>query len=318
MGFQVPLAVKILNPTHADQEPARRRFLSEARVLALLRHPNLISVVDAGEYEQRPYYIMELVEGTTLAAIMERQGRLLPIDASLFITARIAAACHCAHVAVDDRDNPLRIVHRDVNPSNVLIGRNGVIKLIDFGIATSTLGPRETRVNVVKGNPRYMSPEQAFGLDIDLRSDIYTLALTLYHGLTGRNPLDVRTQKEALAVARQPKFQPPSQYRPAVSGYLDRVLMRALGRDPKARYPSMDAFGRALQGCLVETNPSMLPESLDLLLQNVDIPPLIPPDDAGTKVVHAPTKGSDDTDEVLDDTGVYTRPDSAPHTAVKA
>jgi eukaryotic-like serine/threonine-protein kinase len=289
--FQVPVALKLLDREHAQNEAACRRFLAEARLLAQLQHPNLVDVIDAGTYGGRPYYVMVFVRGTSLARLLTSQSRLLPLDASLFLGARVAAALHAVHTAIDAFGQPLGVVHRDVNPTNILIGRHGVIKLIDFGIATSHLGPRETRVNVVKGNPRYLSPEQAFGLEADARSDLYGLALTLYEAITGRAPLASKDPAEALAVAREPVITPPSFHRPSVSPELDRVLMRALARAPDQRFATLEGFARALQACLAEVNPIFVAESLDLLLQQVDLGEPAPPRE-GTQRVAEPARGA--------------------------
>jgi eukaryotic-like serine/threonine-protein kinase len=290
-GFQVPVALKLLDREHAQNEAACRRFLAEARLLAQLQHPNLVEILDAGEVSGRPYYVMVFVRGTSLARLLTSQSRLLPLDASLFVGARVAAALHAVHTANDAFGQPLGVVHRDVNPTNILIGRHGVIKLIDFGIATSHLGPRETRINVVKGNPRYLSPEQAFGLEADARSDLYGLALTLYEAITGRAPLAAKDRLEALALAREPQITPPSFHRPSVSTELDRVLMRALARAPEQRFPDLDAFARALQACLATVNPIFVPESLDLLLQTVDLVEPAPPNE-GTQRIAEPARGA--------------------------
>jgi serine/threonine-protein kinase len=124
-------------------------------------------------------------------------------------------------------------------------------------------------VNVVKGNPRYLAPEQAYGLEADARSDLYSLALTLYEAITGRAPLAARTRAETLALAREPEFPPPSRLRPSVSPALDKVILQALARDPKDRFPTLETFACLLQSSLGEINPSFLPESLDRLLPPV-------------------------------------------------
>jgi serine/threonine protein kinase len=287
MGFQVPVALKVLSLEHAQNEAARRRFLAEARLLAQLHHPNLVEVIDAGVTAGQPYYAMSYVRGVSLARLLARQTRLLPLDACLFMAIRVASALHAAHTALDADGQPLGIVHRDVNPTNILVGLHGNLKVIDFGIATSALGPRETRVNVVKGNPRYLAPEQAFGLEADVRTDIYALALTLYEAMTGRAPLASKGRAQGLALAREPQMPPPSSHRPSVSAELDGVVMRALAREPEQRFQSMDALARALQACLVAVNPTFLPESLDRILSDAEIPSLQPPRQ-GTMRIQSP------------------------------
>ncbi len=282
MGFFLPVALKVLDPEHAQNEAACRRFFAEARLLAALEHPNIISVLDAGQSDGRAYYVMEYVRGTSLADLLQVGHRMLPLDAALMIATRIGAALHSAHTAAGPEGQPLAVVHRDVNPANILLGRNGIIKLIDFGIAVSSLGPRDTRVNIIKGNPFYLSPEQAFGVDVDVRSDIYSLALTLYETVTGVAPLASEDRKEAVNRARQPEIKPPSQHRPSIPAQVEDTLMRALARDPNDRFRTADEFVRALRACLVGINASMAPESLDLVLSRLRLPDPKPPGSAGT------------------------------------
>jgi serine/threonine-protein kinase len=305
MSFQLPVAVKLLDREATNDHAARRRFMGEARLLAALDHPNIVRVLDAGAHRGRLFYVMEYVRGLSLIRVFAHQNRLLPLDVSLFIGIRVAQALQAAHQAVDERGIPLRIVHRDVNPTNILLGFGGTVKVVDFGIATSAISPRETRINVVKGNPRYLAPEQAFGLEADRRADIYALGLTLYEAITGLAPLAAESHRVSLALAREPEIEPPSQLRPSVPAALDRAIMKTLARDPAQRFPSMEALARALQGVLGQLNPSFLPESLDLLLAGAPLPNLVPPSQ-GTARIAVRTAAPDLEREA---TSVYRRGD---------
>ena len=305
LGIQIPVAIKVLDPEHAEGEPARRRFFSEARLLASLDHPNIIKALDAGESVGRPYYVMEYIRGTSLARLLTKKKRGLPIDAALQIGVRIGAALGAAHHAVDHRNQPLNIVHRDVNPANILLGRYGATKLIDFGIATSEMTPRDTRINVIKGNPRYLTPEQAFGLECDERTDVYALGLTIYEALTGVAPLAPVNNQEALSLARDVTIVPPSQHRPALGPEIDRVLKRALRRQPRNRYASMDELVRGLHSCLLTVNPSVLDDSLHLLVLSA-LEPESSQNAESTEVIGMEAETAvDDIDELP--TGVFQR-----------
>lgn len=284
LGFHLPVALKILDASHQKNEGARRRFFAEARLLAALDHPNVVSIVDAGEYDGASYYAMEYVRGTTLAGLLRGMRSPLPVDGALYIGVRVGAALHAVHTATGPHGDPLEIVHRDVNPANILIGPRGTVKLIDFGIATSNLGPRDTRINVIKGSPAYLSPEQAFGGDIDPRADVYSLGLTIYEALTGVAPLDGGDTATIVARARQPRIPPPTRFRRSLDEQTERVLGCALQREPDDRFPDMMSFVRALHACLVGLNPGLLPESLDLLLERARPPELVPPVAATTRL----------------------------------
>ena len=302
MGIRIPVAIKVLNREHAEGEPARRRFFSEARLLAALDHPNIIKALDAGESIGLPYYVMEYIRGTSLARLLARNKQGLPIDASLQIGVKVGSALSAAYQALDHRNQPMKIIHRDVNPSNILLGCHGAIKLIDFGIATSEMTPRDTRINVVKGNPRYLTPEQAFGIECDERTDVYTLGLTVYEALTGVAPLAPVNNQEALSLAQEVEIVPPSTHRPALGSEIDGVLLRALRREPKNRYTSMGELVRALHSCLISVNPSLLSDSLHLLVTSALDPET--DRDESTEVIGV---ASDFVDDEFDDipTGVY-------------
>jgi len=293
MGIQIPVAIKVLNPEHSKTEAARRRFLAEAKLIASLDHPNIIKVLDANFSNGRPYYAMEYVRGTSLARLLRKKKRGLPIDAALQIGVRIGSALAAAHRATDHRGRDMNVVHRDVNPANILLGQYGLIKLIDFGIATSEITPRDTRINHVKGNPRYLAPEQAFGIESDGRTDTYALGLTVYEALTGFAPLATDDTALALTMAREPKIPKPSEHRPALGSEIDGVILRALRREPSQRYDSIDEFVRALHSCLLSVNPTLLNESLHLLVSEGDQGPARPPEE--TTSVVAETNPSDET-----------------------
>lgn len=302
MGVQIPVAVKVLQREHAVSKAARRRFWAEARLLVALDHPHIIQIHDTGDADKLPFYVMEYVRGTSLAQLLNvRRG--LPVDAVLQIGVHIASALSAAHKARDGRGRHMRIVHRDVNPSNILLGRHGNIKLIDFGIATSEITPRNTRINVIKGNPRYLAPEQALGLECDVRTDVYGLGLTLYEAITGVAPLATDSLADPLVVAREPRIVRPSVHRPTIGDDLDRVLMRALRRDPAHRFPAMEPFLRSLHGCLMDVNTSQLFDSLDTLVGGADSPEI--PTEQGTRIV----KGNDTVADYEDEapTQVYFR-----------
>ncbi|MCA9563181.1 MAG: serine/threonine protein kinase [Myxococcales bacterium] len=317
LGFHLPVALKLLKAEHASDQAARRRFFSEARILSTLSHPNIIRVIDAGEHEGCPYYAMEFIRGTSLRGLLKRH-RMLPLDVCLRIGVLVGSAIHSAHRAVDHDGRPLRLIHRDLNPDNIMIGPHGQVKVIDFGIATSTIGPRDTSVRAVKANPMYMAPEQALGLEADERTDVYCLGLTLYEIITGKAPLEApdATDAERIELAREPAIVAPSRLRPAIPTELDRAIVRALKRRPQSRYNDMAAFVRALHSCLMTVNPSLMSDSMDLLLVNVRLP-AIPAPGEGTAVALPPDSADSQDVEEDDPTLVYIPPDEDEQTVIR-
>ncbi|HWW74443.1 MAG TPA: serine/threonine-protein kinase, partial [Pyrinomonadaceae bacterium] len=226
----------------AEEQHYRMRFLREARSASALSHPHVATIYDFGETpEGTPFIVMELVEGQTLDELIE--GGALTLAQSVEIVEKVAEALAAAH--------RLGIVHRDIKPSNVAVGADGRVKVLDFGLAKH-LGPdraapgdpeaqpdaTRTRENVILGTPQYMSPEQAQGLPIDARSDIFSLGSLLYECVAGRRPFDGRDETEIRLKVIREDPAPPSRHNPQVPPALDRVALRMLAKLPAERQPS--------------------------------------------------------------------------------
>ncbi|HKP30609.1 MAG TPA: protein kinase [Gemmatimonadales bacterium] len=236
------VAVKIISPELAVNRTLADRFLAEARLIARLRHPNIVSVYAAGTADGMLYFVMDHVPGETLRACLSRDGRLdPPLVARL--TADIAAALDAAARA--------GIVHRDIKPENILIERTSSgprALLADFGIAHVMLEEgRNTGPGVAMGTPAYMSPEQAAGEQVDARSDIYSLGVVAYEMLTGKPPFD---GPRRTVISRQIVDQPPSleRARPDAPAHLVQAIERALEKVPDARWQTGEAFRAAVLG----------------------------------------------------------------------
>lgn len=227
------VAVKILGPS-AD-EAFRERFADEARRAAAVVHPNVVTVFDEGRDGSDAFMVMEHVRGKTLRDIVAERGPLPPHEAARLVT-QIAAALDAAHEA--------GVIHCDVKPANVIVDTQGVAKLTDFGIARAARGPRE---HELIGTARYIAPERIEGLAPSERSDVYSLGLVAYELLAGR-PAYAEMDTEDLLRTRL-EGAPPSlrSARVGVSEELDRVVRRALARDPHDRYASAGAFARAFR-----------------------------------------------------------------------
>lgn len=229
-------------------------FLDEARLHARLDHSNIVQIHDFGEDQGAYFLAMEFVAGATLRWLIDNATavhRPIPPHHALRIVADVLAGLHAAHELCDDETGqPLHLVHRDISPVNVLIARSGVAKLCDFGVAKSELQQVYTRVGVVKGKYRYMSPEQLIGAPLDGRSDVFAVGVCLWEMLAGRRLFDQDEEAEVIAAIRKGRPPPPSAYRPDLPRALDRILGRALETEPERRYRSARAFQLACEELL--------------------------------------------------------------------
>ena len=233
-----PVAVKILGSWLAGDGTFVERFRREALAAARISHPNLVAVFDAGSEDDVHFIVMELVPGETLRDVLRREGRIAPGRAA-GIAASVGDALAVAHAA--------RIVHRDVKPGNVMLTSEGRIKLMDLGIARGLDGEDITRTSSILGTAGYVSPEQARGEPVDHRSDIYSLGCVLYEMLTGRQPFEA---DNPVAVAYQHVHDaptPPSALEPSVPPALEAVVLRAMEKDPAARYQRVVDMTAALE-----------------------------------------------------------------------
>jgi eukaryotic-like serine/threonine-protein kinase len=251
LGRQV--ALKLLNERHANDEQFVERFKREAKSAAGLNHPSIVSIFDRGQAENTYYIAMEFLDGRTLKELLIRNGPT-PIPIAVDYARQILSALSFAH-----RHG---IVHRDIKPHNVVVGRDGRLKVTDFGIARSGTS-QMTEAGSIVGTAQYLSPEQARGAPVDPRSDLYSLGIVLYELLTGEVPFTGDTPVEIAMKHLSAVPEPPSALRPEVPHELDAVVMRALAKDPDQRYNSaeeMDAdLARVARGVAVapETEEAM-------------------------------------------------------------
>jgi hypothetical protein len=233
-------AIKILLPWMAQDTQFVERFRREAMAHGGLRHPNIVPVYDAGEFEGRPFIVMDYLTGGSLAERLSR-GPMPPEEAAGLV-AQIADALDYAH----HQRPPL--VHRDVKPSNVLLDESGRPVLVDFGIAQAvSTGPRLTHFGQSIGTPEYMSPEQSQGLSVDGRSDVYSLGIVLYEMVTGRVPFQGASITDVGYQVVHAPPPPPHQFNPRTPPYLESVIMRALAKRPEDRFQTAGEMAQALR-----------------------------------------------------------------------
>lgn len=240
--------VKRMLAQHLDKPDFVRMFLAEARLLQWLRHPNIVEVLEVGEEDGQPFFAMELVRGRSLRTLideLEATGKALPARHVVDIGLQLLHALDHAHRAADANGREMAIVHRDINPHNVLVSWDGRVKLIDFGIAKSDVSGFNTAVGTIKGKFAYMSPEQSAADPLDARSDLFSAAIVLYEALTLDNPFARSNVVLALEAIQLHPVPPPSSVRSDVAP-MDDVLLRALEKNPDLRFPHAGAFAEAL------------------------------------------------------------------------
>lgn len=200
-GFKSLVAVKVLHSHLAQDRQFKRMFLEEARIGALLNHRCLVTVTDSGEEEGISYLVTEYFPSLTLEDLVSKAGRL-PLHEALYVMAEVSEGLHALHEAREMDGKRLGLVHRDVSPHNILVGNDGRVKLIDFGIVKKADPTERTLPGVIKGKARYMAPEQASGGQVDCRTDLYALGLVVCRCLTGKKPHGDGGTGELLARAR--------------------------------------------------------------------------------------------------------------------
>src|ERR687892_2619877 len=235
------VAIKMMHRDISSDPAQLERFRREARAVAQLNHPHVVTVIDAGEDEGAPYIVFEYVEGETLKDRIRRLGRL-PVSEAVAYAIEIGRALESAHAR--------KLVHRDVKPQNVLIDPDGRAKVTDFGIARSLEQKGMTATGRVLGTTDYVSPEQAMGVDVDERSDVYSVGVVLYEMLTGDVPFKAETQV-GVAMRHVNEPMPDVQARrPEVSASVAAVVDRATTKDPRDRYGTVAEMVRDLEQTL--------------------------------------------------------------------
>jgi TonB family protein len=294
-GFQKTVAIKRIISSLTDSDEFVRMFIDEAKLAAQLSHNNIIQIFDLGKVDRSHYIAMEFIEGRDLRSILgecDERGVIMPISLALYITTLLASALDYAHRKRDFENRDLGLVHRDVSPQNVLISFAGDVKLCDFGIAKAATKASQTRAGALKGKLQYMSPEQAWGKDIDHRSDIFSLGLVLYEMLTSEKVFAGDSELSVLEQVRDPIIPAPSTKNPDIDAEIDRIVFLALNADREERYQSAQDFQRDLERVLRDHDWSPDRESVaGLLVQFADAgasgtTPVAPPVD--TAVVPPP------------------------------
>ncbi len=260
-GFSRVVAVKRVRTDRLDSEEAVAMLLDEARLVSRIHHPNVVSVLDVIRDERELFVVMEYVDGETLAylqRVTRERGELVPPSIVVAIVSQVLAGLHAAHEARDEAGMPLGIVHRDVSPQNVMIGADGVARVLDFGVAKAHGRLQRTATGEVKGKLAYMAPEQLAGEAVSRAADLYGVAVMLWELVTGRRLFDGLDAEALVQRILVGYIEPPSKYVPSLSEAVERVIMQGLSREPAERFSSAREMGRALTSCAVAAAPSEL------------------------------------------------------------
>lgn len=247
-GFEKELVIKRILPHFTEDEAFRSMFIDEARLAARLAHANIVQVFDFDLQDGMYYIAMEYVEGKDLKKIQDtarKAGRRLTPGQIVWIIAESCKGLDYAH-KYKHRNEPMHIVHRDVSPHNIMVSYNGEVKIMDFGIAKAASRYTKTRAGTVKGKCAYMSPEQAKGVELDGRSDMFSLAVVAWELLTDKRLFAGETDFETLSNVLKCEVAPPSSLNPEVPPELDEIILKALAKEPEDRYASCAALHDAL------------------------------------------------------------------------
>jgi serine/threonine protein kinase len=256
-GFEKVVAVKRILNHLVDDRDFVQMFLDEARLVAQLNHPNIVQIYDLGRDEETYFIAMEYVHGRDLASIGKRavsRGRPIPPPYLAQVLADACQGLHHAHCHTSAEGVPMRIVHRDVTPQNILVAFSGGVKLVDFGIAKAATKAAHTRAGVLKGKYGYMSPEQVQGQGVDARSDVFALGVVLYEMLAGVRPFDGENSMQTLKAVVQDDPPPLRERVPDVPPALEQVVDQALQKSPDRRYQTAQQLQLDLEDYIQSTS----------------------------------------------------------------
>ncbi|HMA94321.1 MAG TPA: serine/threonine-protein kinase [Polyangiaceae bacterium] len=254
-GFQRFVAVKRLHPHLAAEVEFVQMFLDEARIAALIHHPNVVSISEVGASDRGYYLVMDYIEGDTLARLISECAetkRVVPIGVGLRIVIDMLTGLHAAHELRDEQGNPSGLVHRDVSPQNILVGLDGIARISDFGVARAAMRLAGTRVGQLKGKLAYMAPEQAAADDqLDRRADVFAAGIVLWELLAGRRLFRAPNDAATLSRVVSGPIVPPNRFVEGIDSRIVDVCMKALERPLSRRIATAGQFAEMLETAAV-------------------------------------------------------------------
>src|SRR5437764_6016730 len=256
-GRQIALgrevAIKVLSRALARDASYVARFIREAQIIAGLNHPHIVQIFDAGQQNGLLYFVMEYVQGPTIASLLQLDGAI-PQHLAAEYAAQIAEALDSAY-------RERNVIHRDIKPENLMLDRWGKIKVMDFGLARATGLQKITVAKALVGSIYYASPEQVWGQTLDNRSDIYALGVVLYEMISGQRPFVGRSLPELTQAITSGPVQPPSIFTPELSAELEQIILVAMARNRNERYEQAMLMAQALRALNVQAPTHFLPDT---------------------------------------------------------
>ncbi len=249
-GFSKTVAIKTMLPSLSDDPLFEQMFLDEAQIAAQIRHPNVVEIMDLGEEQDVLYIVMEYIDGESVATILRaanKRDKVPPLPIAVHLAIDACNGMHAAHELRNVDGNNVGLVHRDISPQNILVTHDGMVKLVDFGVAKAAgRTSSDTTAGQIKGKAPYMAPEQAMGMSVDRRTDIFAMGIVLYQITTGKHPFrgenDVATLHNILhRTVPSPRFVDPKFPRP-----LEFAIMKSLAREPEKRFQTAADMATAL------------------------------------------------------------------------
>jgi eukaryotic-like serine/threonine-protein kinase len=269
-GFSRTVAIKRLHPQYARDPEFVSMFLDEARLAARIRHPNVVTTLDVVTTGAEIFLVMEYVQGESLSRLLRAvRPMMTPADTRIVATivSGVLHGLHAAHEARDEQGQPLRIVHRDVSPQNVMVGTDGVPRVLDFGVAKAAGRVQTTREGQLKGKIAYMAPEQLHGATVTRQTDVYAAAVVAWEALTGKRLFQFDNEAALVTAILLGTIPPPSQAARHVPIAFDHVVMRGLERDVLRRYATAREMAIDMERCVGIATPSEVGEWVESLAQ---------------------------------------------------
>ncbi len=269
-GVTKQVVIKRILPHYAANKAFIQMFTNEAKIAIGLSHGNIAQVFDFGEIDGDWFLAMELVDGQPLSKVMKRARTLevavMPTPFAVLIGIEMLRGLHYAHTRIDEQGRPLKIVHRDVSPQNILIAYEGQVKIVDFGIAKArTAGRDETEAGAVKGKYAYFAPEQARAKELDARTDIFAAGIVLYEMLCGQLPFQGK-MIEVLSKIVRGEFPRPRELNPEITPALEKIILTAMAHEKADRYQTAEDFQQALSAYLYQNAPTFAPSGLAMFM----------------------------------------------------
>lgn len=272
LGFARPVAIKRIHPTLASETAVREAIRDEARIAARIRHPNVVSVIDVIEDGENVGIVLEYVHGESLSALLEQAAMRhaqVPVAVAVAVFIDVLHGLHAAHEAVDEKGAALAVIHRDVSPQNVMVGADGVARVLDFGISKAEKRSTVTREGQVKGKLRYMAPEQLGGT-VSVATDTYAVGLVLWETLAGSSPFGaVDHDAELVGRVLMGISRAPSSLRAEVPPALDAIIARALAVTVENRFRAASEMAAALESSGLAASRTAVAAWVDELAHDV-------------------------------------------------